>query len=321
MVGFKHSVRLLANANVEMLAETLGDRTEDRGVNIFSSVNKCLNIMQAKKDDLESLLYILLFLIRRGRLSDRLIEKEGRFKSVIEINRWKATTSPDIICEKAPKCYSIYLSYIRSLGSQERPNYSFLRSLFSKNLSEKKLSENLGQLIAYDIVKILAQQKSHTASEVNSAYKATLGSEKNMQNDDCEEEIQKYQNSQFKKLQTRTMSDHNWNNSESDLDEMDSEAYHTESLSFKMAQLNHYDLHMHNPLSSLNKISTYQTSGQKESLNTDMKLSKKWNEKEIESREYTDLAETRRYEDKESLDEFLGRSRSVHFMVRHAKPK
>jgi len=318
LIGFKSSIKLLANSHVEMLTENSGEREID----LFSSVNKCLNILQAKKDDLESLLYILLYLIRNGRLSDRLIEKEGRFRSLLEINRWKTTTSPDIICEKLPLCFSSYLSYIRALNSQERPNYNYLRSLFSKNISESNLSKNLGQLIAYDIVKILAAQRSKTPSEGNSVCKATLASEKNFADLDIEDDIsENFQNKLPGLNPVHSLKEIHWKLNECELDEKDDENYNEERVSSKMESLAQFEESTPNFLNSIKGKDTFESNAHKEVTSCEVKINRKSQGRESESKECTDLAETRRHEDKESLEEFFDRARLVNFMVRHGEPK
>lgn len=322
LIGFKYSVRLLPNTHMEIIQESIEDRADTRAVDLFSSVNKCLNILQAKKDDLESILYILLYLIRGGRLSDRLIEKEGRFKSLIEINRWKATTSADIICENLPSCFAQYLSYIRALGSQDRPNYSYLRSLFSKNFTNKKLGDNLGQLIAYDIVKILATHKSRSVSEANSVCKVTMASEKMLPVVDVEDDLSEDFVAKLPGINTvHSMKEIHWKNNQSELDEEDNEAYNTQSVSSKMEILSQYEAPLQNPLNSAKKISLSYNLPHKVAIYKDNKNNDKTNIKETQSKDDTDLAETKRHEDKESLDEFFNKSHSVQFMVRHARPK
>jgi hypothetical protein len=180
LIDFKFSIKLLDSKHTEILFEQ-GFETEG-GLHIdeFSSLNKTLKMLQSKKDDLESLFYILIYLIRGGRLSSKPYERDFARKSLFELNKWKATASPESICEGLPEYFALCLRHLRAHNSHDRPNYRFLKALFLKCLSEIKFTKSYSNILAFDILKTLAEQKSKTESQANSCYKATLRSEKDL---------------------------------------------------------------------------------------------------------------------------------------------
>lgn len=159
LISFKHSARLVSKKSV-VFQENHTEIFEDKGINEFSSINKCLGIPLSKKDDLESAIYILLYLFHGGRISDNQFDKSDQVKKIVDYASWKSQSSVEVICKNTPPCFSMYLHHIRSHNPQDRPKYGFLRSLFSKN-SDPKLGMQALNILAYDLHKIITnQQKS-----------------------------------------------------------------------------------------------------------------------------------------------------------------
>ena len=103
------------------------------GTVCYASVNNHLSIQQTRRDDLESLGYVLIYLLR-GSLPWQSSEQSRRlnYKAVLKKKR-------DLInlCKSLPSEFAVYLRYTRSLEFNEKPDYAYLRSLFhSKSQSE-----------------------------------------------------------------------------------------------------------------------------------------------------------------------------------------
>jgi serine/threonine protein kinase len=241
LIDFKYSLKLLDNNHTQVFMDQGLEGELHQNIDEYSSVNKTLKLLQGKKDDLESIIYILISLHRGGRLSARTYEKDFGRKSLFDLAKWKATTSPEVICEGLPEFFALYLRHLKAHSGQNKPNYKFLRSLFMKSLSETNFSKNLANIIAIDIIKVVSAHKSKSESLANSCRKATITSEKVIEFD---EELKDFEE------------DHHWmppiqnsvkslrgiffKNPMSDIDPNDDENYLSETISDKMDSLTRF---------------------------------------------------------------------------------
>jgi len=93
------------------------------GSTYFASTNVLKGIEPSRRDDLESLLYILLYLMK-GSLPWQYISKDN-----LPFHNINKFSNPDIICKGLPKEIVFFLNYCRNLNFDQEPNYNFLRSL------------------------------------------------------------------------------------------------------------------------------------------------------------------------------------------------
>lgn len=103
----------------------------------YASVNTHLGIEQSRRDDLESLGYVLLYFLR-GSLPWQGLQAKGRTEKYTLIFQKKISTPIEELTEGLPEEFSLYLNYCRSLKFLEMPDYKYLRSLF------RNLFYNLG---------------------------------------------------------------------------------------------------------------------------------------------------------------------------------
>ncbi|CAL8111700.1 unnamed protein product [Orchesella dallaii] len=87
------------------------------------SIGALCRMERSRRDDLESLGYMLTYFIR-GKLPWEEITDPAELK-----NR-KLTISLDELCEGCPEEFAKYLAYCRTLGFEEDPDYEYLRQLF-----------------------------------------------------------------------------------------------------------------------------------------------------------------------------------------------
>ncbi|KAL0080819.1 kinase-like domain-containing protein [Phycomyces blakesleeanus] len=129
----------------------------------YASVNTHLGIEQSRRDDLESLGYILVYFCR-GQLPWQGIRARNKKEKYDKIMEKKMTTSADQLCRGLHHEFTVYLNYVRSLRFDDKPDYSYLRKLFRdlfvregfqydyvfdwtiKKIQEKKLSESASSL-------------------------------------------------------------------------------------------------------------------------------------------------------------------------------
>lgn len=102
----------------------------------YVSLNTHLGIEQTRRDDLESLGYVLIYFLKKLPWQNLSIEnKQLRYK---EIKRQKTMLSIQEICEGLPKEFHDYLFYCRNLTFGEEPDYDYLVNLFRGLYHKKK---------------------------------------------------------------------------------------------------------------------------------------------------------------------------------------
>ncbi|KAJ5067141.1 casein kinase 1-like protein [Anaeramoeba ignava] len=82
-----------------------------------------------RRDDLESVGYVLLYLLR-GNLPWQGLPAGNQKEKYDRIIEKKISTTIEELCEGYPVEFSTYLKYTRDLNFNESPDYSYLRSLF-----------------------------------------------------------------------------------------------------------------------------------------------------------------------------------------------
>jgi len=97
-----------------------------RGTIRYASVNAHLGCTGSRRDDLESLAYTLIFLIR-GRLPWQ--GYQGDTKSFLVCKK-KMATSPEMLCCYCPAPFKQFLEIVTNMKFDEEPNYAKLISLF-----------------------------------------------------------------------------------------------------------------------------------------------------------------------------------------------
>ncbi|KAG0168219.1 serine/threonine protein kinase [Apophysomyces sp. BC1015] len=95
----------------------------------YASINTHLGVEQSRRDDLESLGYMLVY-FSKGSLPWQGLKATTKQKKYDRIMEKKMTVSPDVLCRGLPLEFVIYLNYTRTLRFEDRPNYSYLRRLF-----------------------------------------------------------------------------------------------------------------------------------------------------------------------------------------------
>ncbi|KAG2109531.1 casein kinase I isoform delta [Suillus clintonianus] len=96
------------------------------GTPAFASINNHLGVDLGRRDDLESLTYMLIYLLR-GSLP-WLISDHEKLSSSSILER-KVNTTIEVLCSGIPVKFASVLIYTRSLAFSEDPDYEHLRSL------------------------------------------------------------------------------------------------------------------------------------------------------------------------------------------------
>lgn len=95
----------------------------------YASVNTHLGIEQSRRDDLESLGYVLIYFCR-GSLPWQGLKAATKRQKYDRIMEKKMTTPNNILTKGLPNEFLDYMNYIKSLRFDDKPDYPYLRKLF-----------------------------------------------------------------------------------------------------------------------------------------------------------------------------------------------
>ena len=105
----------------------------------YCSINGLRGAEQSRRDDLESLFYVIIYFFR-GNLPWQNLKIKSRQERFNRINYLKKNISYKILCKNLPQELYNFGTYIKHLKFEEDPDYNFLRNCFYsilKNINEK----------------------------------------------------------------------------------------------------------------------------------------------------------------------------------------
>lgn len=97
----------------------------------YASINTHIGIEQSRRDDLESLGYVLMYFIR-GSLPWQGLKANTKKQKYERIMDRKMSTSTEQLCKGYPTEFRSYFEYCRSLRFEDRPDYAYLKRLFKE---------------------------------------------------------------------------------------------------------------------------------------------------------------------------------------------
>ena len=95
----------------------------------YSSINALNGGTQSRRDDLESLGYLLVYLIL-GRLPWQGFISHSKEDKYYKIKEIKTNTTPEELCKELPPQFEEYIKYTRNLEYEADPDYKYLKNLF-----------------------------------------------------------------------------------------------------------------------------------------------------------------------------------------------
>ena len=123
----------------------------------YASINALKGCDQSRRDDLESVGYVLIYLLK-GVLPWQGIDAKTKDEKYAKILYKKEITPPEQLCCKYPNELVTYLKYTQNLEYEDDPKYDYLIGLF-----EKIIKTDLNEIIDYRydwiIIKELKQKE------------------------------------------------------------------------------------------------------------------------------------------------------------------
>ncbi len=90
-----------------------------------------LGVEQARRDDLEGVGYVVLYMLR-GDLPWQGLRARNKDEKYRRIKECKVATSVETLCCGYPDEFAQYMNYVRNLKFDETPNYTYIRRLFKE---------------------------------------------------------------------------------------------------------------------------------------------------------------------------------------------
>ncbi|CAD8137730.1 unnamed protein product [Paramecium pentaurelia] len=97
----------------------------------YASINTHVGLEQSRRDDLESLGYVLMYLLR-GQLPWQNMKAFNQKEKYQKIMEKKQETTPEQLCKGFPNELTQYLQYCRNLKFEDKPDYNYIRNLFKE---------------------------------------------------------------------------------------------------------------------------------------------------------------------------------------------
>eukprot|EP00249_Psilotum_nudum_P014175 c24702_g1_i1 orf=511-1953(-) len=95
----------------------------------YASINTHLGIEQSRRDDLESLGYVLMYFLR-GSLPWQGLKAGTKKQKYEKISERKLSTPIEVLCKSYPSEFASYFHYCRSLRFDDKPDYAYLKRIF-----------------------------------------------------------------------------------------------------------------------------------------------------------------------------------------------
>ena len=107
----------------------------------YCSINTHLGFEQSRRDDLEGIIYVLIYLMKgilpwQGQKGNTKKERYNKIKDI------KIKTKVKDLCEGLPKIFEDLILYTRNLKFEESPDYDYINNLIKEEINRQGINEN-----------------------------------------------------------------------------------------------------------------------------------------------------------------------------------
>ena len=106
------------------------------GTAYYVSINTHLGDQQSRRDDLESIAYVLIRFLK-GALPWQGFKVKSAEERNEKITQMKIQTSPEILCAGLPKEFKTFIEVVRRMRFDETPKYHWVRQIFNSLFVKK----------------------------------------------------------------------------------------------------------------------------------------------------------------------------------------
>ncbi|CAK81420.1 unnamed protein product (macronuclear) [Paramecium tetraurelia] len=109
------------------------------GTTRYASSNAHKRLSLSRRDDMESLCYMLIYLLK-GQLPWQNLQFTSEEDKINQVGQMKMRLDSNELCQGLPIEFAIYLDYVKGLHFKLEPNYKYCLSLFRKVSKEHNFS-------------------------------------------------------------------------------------------------------------------------------------------------------------------------------------
>lgn len=111
------------------------DKKKLTGTARYASINALKGLEQSRRDDLESIGYVLMYFLR-GTLPWQGLPIKNKEDRYVKIMEKKRDTTPAELCKGYPKQFEEYIEYTHKMEYEQDPDYAYLKGLFFEAAKE-----------------------------------------------------------------------------------------------------------------------------------------------------------------------------------------
>ena len=97
----------------------------------FASANALRGGEQSRRDDLESIAYMIIFFMR-GKLPWQGVSGTKKMERYLKIYKMKKNVTPEDLCKSLPPQMISFVKYVKHLEFEQDPDYNFLRKYYTE---------------------------------------------------------------------------------------------------------------------------------------------------------------------------------------------
>ena len=139
----------------------------------YASVNSLKLKEQSRRDDLESIGYMLIYFMK-GTLPWMKIRIANKKELYLKLSKFKKEYEPEKLCANLPEEFVDYVKYVKNLEFEENPDYSYLKSLFEKMIQKKEYDDKNLYFSWINVNRIIGKIKPFNLSKRKSCPKERL---------------------------------------------------------------------------------------------------------------------------------------------------